>query len=89
MNKVPGSAVDDDLELSLETLDQWETELDRFAAGIMQRLGDLKGSQIDTTGLIPQGRVQDVNHADTANLAAHNDNPEAMQLLQSLRELTQ
>ena len=87
MTKGHPSTADDDLELSLETLDQWETELDEFAAGIMQRLSSLSGRPIDTSGLIPQGSPPETI-AEPLMEEAHEEH-EAMQLLQTLRDMTQ
>lgn len=83
MHKGHESSSDDDLELSLETLDQWETELDQFAAGIMQRLSQITGKAIDTSGILPDSQRQGQHHHDDV------DDPEAMQLLQTLRDMTQ
>lgn len=86
MNRDTANLDGHELELTLETLDQWETELDEFAAGIMQRLSQISGKTIDTSALIPNNQsysaeIQEPDHAD--------DDSEAMQLLQSLREMTQ
>ncbi len=83
MNKGPHAPAEDDLELSLDTLDQWETELDQFAAGIMQRLSFITGKAVDTTGLIPQSS----SHAQSD--PADGDDQDAEQILQTLRDMTQ
>lgn len=83
MNRSPDLLPDEDEELSLDTLDQWETELDQFAAGIMQRLSRIAGSQLDVGGLVPHSGIDDQTDSGP------NDDTQAMQLLQSLRELTQ
>ncbi|MDV6028586.1 MAG: hypothetical protein F9B45_00445 [Phycisphaera sp. RhM] len=96
MTQNPQFTTDDDLDLSLETLDQWETELDQFAAEIMKRLSQASGTTIDVSGLIPQSQLAAAPQA-AATLAAAtqadpvdtDDESEAMQLLKSLREMTQ
>lgn len=86
MSRETNSLTNDELDLTLETLDQWESELDQFAAGIMQRLSNLTGNKVDTSGLIPHKQV-DVSV--DPNRAVEHDNSEALKLLQSIRELTQ
>jgi hypothetical protein len=86
MKKETRSPTNDELDLSLETLDQWEDELDQFAAGIRQRLAKLTGNKIDTSGLMP---YKQPDHTDDSDENAVYDNSEALQLLQSIRELTQ
>ena len=94
MNKGPATSADDDLELSLETLDQWETDLDQFAASIMQRLSNITGEAIDTSGLIPDPPTEpkydpSADHSDQDSTDQASDDPDALQLLQTLREMTQ
>ncbi len=106
MSQSPHFTTDDDLELSLETLDQWETELDQFAAGIMKRLSQASGKTIDVSGLIPQSQQAAAQHAAAQQAAAQqaaaqqaaaqqadpidtDDESEAMQLLKSLRDISQ
>ena len=86
MSQSPHFTTDDDLELSLETLDQWETELDQFAAGIMKRLSQASGKTIDVSGLIPQSQQAAAQQADPIDT---DDESEAMQLLKSLRDISQ
>lgn len=86
MNKETHPPTNDELDLSLETLDQWEAELDQFAAGIRQRLAKLTGKQFDTSGLMPHKQPSETN--DTSESSVY-DNSEALQLLQSIREMTQ
>lgn len=86
MNRGPDLLADDDEDLSLDTLDQWETELDQFAAGIMQRLSRIAGSKVDISGLVPQSQTEDLTDDPTED--GSGDNNQAMQLLQSLREMT-
>ena len=66
MSRETNAAIDDDLDLSLDTLDQWESELDQFAAEIMQRLSNLSGNPIDTSGLIPPKQHCDSDDQDLA-----------------------
>ena len=87
MSKGHQPTADDDLELTLETLDHWETELDEFAAGIMQRLSGVSGRPIDTSELIPPGDFHGSN-AESPAEEVHEEQ-EAMQLLQTLRDMTQ
>ena len=101
MSQSPHFTTDDDLELSLETLDQWETELDQFAAGIMKRLSQASGKTIDVSGLIPQSQQAAAQQAAAQQAAAQqaaaqqadpidtDDESEAMQLLKSLRDISQ
>ncbi|QDV88623.1 hypothetical protein [Planctomycetes bacterium TBK1r] len=94
MPQNPQFTTDDDLDLSLETLDQWETELDQFAAGIMKRLSQASGKTIDVSGLIPQSQLAAAPQAaatlaDPVDTDDTDDESEAMQLLKSLREMTQ
>ena len=96
MSQSPHFTTDDDLELSLETLDQWETELDQFAAGIMKRLSQASGKTIDVSGLIPQSQQAAAQQAAAQQAAAQQADPidtddesEAMQLLKSLRDISQ
>lgn len=86
MSRTPDAQLDEGLDLSLETLDQWETELDQFAAGIMQRLETLTGKEIDMRGLVPQSQVGRFE-SDAASDA--DDDSEAMQVLKTLQDLTQ
>jgi len=86
MSRIPDLASDDDLDLSLETLDQWESELDQFAAGVMRRLSNLTGKAVDMRGLVPQSEQELVNDQGARDT---DDGSEAMQVLKSLRELTQ
>ncbi|QDV47875.1 hypothetical protein Enr13x_77870 [Stieleria neptunia] len=101
MTQSPPFRTDDDSELSLETLDQWETELDQFAAGIMKRLSEASGKTIDVSGLIPPSQQASARQAARPQAARPqiagpptdpvdtDDESEAMQLLKSLREMTQ
>ncbi|WP_182865519.1 hypothetical protein [Stieleria mannarensis] len=90
MSTGPELSTNDDFELSLETLDQWETELDQFAAGIMKRLSDASGKTIDVSGLIPQHQPADQNRAANQDGALQADeNSEALRLLKSLRDMSQ
>ena len=78
--------MDEDLELSLETLDQWETELDQFAATIMKRLSSVTGKSVDMRGLIPQSQQVSADGREPMDDA---NGGEAMQLLRALRNMTQ
>ncbi|MCS7469306.1 hypothetical protein NZK35_21865 [Stieleria sp. ICT_E10.1] len=91
MSQTPQFTTDDDLDLSLETLDQWETELDQFAAGIMKRLSQASGKTIDVSRLIPQSQQAAAPRAAAPQTdpVDADDEHEAMQLLKSLREMTQ
>lgn len=44
MTKPSDLSIEDGLELSLDALDQWESELDDFSNTIQQRLRDLTGT---------------------------------------------
>jgi len=86
MSRESNSLTDDDLHVSLETLNQWEAELDQFAAGVMRRLAGLSASVAETSGQVPSmqnGLVKD------RELVEADVDPETLQLLKSLRELTQ
>ena len=62
------------LDLTIETLDQWEDDLDRFAAEIQQRL-----SLVSMT----------VGESATSDTAHYSEEHEALALLRSIRELNQ
>lgn len=76
----------DDLDLSPETLKQWESELDYFVTGAMQRLSNLSGIPFESSRMVPGKQSID---SDEKTLADIGGDPEALQLLQSIRELTQ
>ncbi|MCA9138370.1 MAG: hypothetical protein KDB00_16480 [Planctomycetales bacterium] len=82
MNRDTDQSAEGGDELSLEILDQWETELDQFAAGVMQRLSRIAGSDAPVRGLAPKTQTDDL----TDN--GYDDNSQAIQVLQSLREMT-
>lgn len=49
MNKPSDLSIEDGLELSLDTLDQWEQELDDFATNILSRIGKVSGKNQPST----------------------------------------
>ena len=75
-----------DLDLSPETLKQWESELEQFVTGTMQRLSKLSHESLSESGNLPQNPHVEADKQEKNDV---DEIPEALQLLQSIRELTQ
>ena len=85
MNKNCTSSTSRDLDISLEVLDQWESDLDQFSAEIMQRLSQLAGKRIERPS--PSDRH---DHSGASERDGENSgSDDQAELLRSLRELTQ
>ncbi|WP_143544175.1 hypothetical protein [Rhodopirellula sp. MGV] len=50
MNNPTSAGVPEDFELTIETLDDWETELDQFASQMLRRLSEFTGDASDPSG---------------------------------------
>jgi hypothetical protein len=79
-------SLNDDLGLSLEMLDRWETELDEFAAQVRQRLKGISDSAGGTEG---RATPTEAELAEYPDLILAGDDPDAIRLLKSLRDMTQ
>lgn len=83
MNRMPNPESDDDLVIEVETLEQWESELDQFTAQIIHRLRNLSDRHGQSNAFAEQ------ESGDDADQTAAQENADAMRLLQSFRELSQ
>ena len=76
---------EDDLDLSLETLDEWESELDQFAVGVSRRLSQLSGHALSSLTV----DKSDDTSSEVLEGLGDVDDPDTQNLIQSIRELRQ
>lgn len=83
MNSSSAPFLTDEFELTLETLDQWESELDAFSNDIRQRLATGSLSQSDC--VTRENATTESSLPQSSTSSTH----QAMDLLDPIRNITQ